>query len=425
MTIEDKQLEKIDGWPLGINNIAKETELPNGSLREAVNVDLSDGGKPKRRRGYVQRYAGNTSSLYNAIGLSLFSENGSLHRLFPDYSTADLSIPVRPNAYVSYASVNNEILYMDGENSGRINSDGGRYNLGLDTPETVPQGTAITGQGGLRAGSYKWCVTYVDEWGQESGATQIQHIDVEEGGGIQLADLPNDNTDAAYVNVYRTEVDGETLFLEATVPFGTTTVLLEANLLGRPLETEHMDKLPVGHIVRYHKGRVLSAYGNILYYSEPLRFGLTYLHKNFFPFSSRITNVIPVIDGVYIVADATYYIAGTNYSDVRQMEVSPATGVEGTDALVDPTLFKVEGVQEKVGYWFSSKGAVLGIGGGAIIPIMEDRAEVETYTTGATMLREENGISQMITSLTGGDGSTGFRAADVASAEIRRNGIII
>ena len=106
MSIDGKKLTPIKGWPLGVNNVAPETELPKGSLREALNVDLSDNGKPKRRKGFTQVYAGDVTSLYSANGLTLFSESGSLNRLFPDYSNIDLSIPVKPDTHVSYATVN-------------------------------------------------------------------------------------------------------------------------------------------------------------------------------------------------------------------------------------------------------------------------------------------------------------------------------
>lgn len=423
-SVDDKKLQKITGWPLGVNNVAPETEMPNGSLRSGVNIDLSDAGKPRRRKGRTQVYAGVTSSLYNSIGMTLFSEGGTLKRLWPDYSATDLSIPVHPNTYVSYATVNNEIVYMDGDNSGRIDANGTRHPLGLDSPNPVPTATVLT-YGGLPAGGYLWSVTYTDATGQESGSSPAQRVEVEEGGGIQLTDLPDMEPDAAFVNFYQSLPDGDTMYHAGEVPVGTASHILSQTLLGKPLETEHMDKLPPGHIVRYHKGRVLSAVGNTLFYSEPLRFGLTKIHHNYYTFAERITNVIPVVDGVYVVAEATYFIAGTDHMNVQQVQVSQATGVEGTDAVLDPSIFGAEGIQDNVGYWFASDGATLGVGGGAISKIMDGRVEVDTFTTGATLLREEDGISQMVTALRGNQGGGSLSVSDVAVAEVRRNGIII
>lgn len=423
-SVDDKQLNKIEGWPLGVNNVAPETELPNGSLRTAVNVDLSDAGKPRRRKGRTQVYAGDVSSLYNSIGMTLFSEGGTLKRLWPDYSATDLGITVRPNTYVSYATVNNEIMFMDSENSGRISFSGSVLSLGLDSPNPIPTSTILT-YGGLPEGGYLWTVTYTDELGQESGAAPAQRVEVAEGGGIQLTDLPDMEPNAAFVNVYRSLPDGDTMYYAGTVAVGIASFMIGQTLLGKPVETEHMDKLPVGHIVRYHKGRVLSAVDNILYYSEPMRFGLTKLHHNYYAFSDRITNVVPVIDGIYVVAEATYFIAGTDHMNVQQVQVSQATGVEGTDAILDPSVFGVDNLQDNVGYWFSSEGAVLGIGSGVISKIMDGRVEVDEYSTGATLLREENGISQMITALRGSQGRGSFSATDTVVAEVRRNGIII
>lgn len=50
-------------FPLGKNNIAKETSLPEGSLRDAINVDIDNSGKPRLREGYKLLYSGiNTGS---------------------------------------------------------------------------------------------------------------------------------------------------------------------------------------------------------------------------------------------------------------------------------------------------------------------------------------------------------------------------
>ena len=423
MTVGEDKLRPLGPWPQGLNNVAQDTEVPPTALRKAFNVDLTDQGKPRRRKGRTSVYSGtNIRSLYDVSGFTVFAEGADFQRIFPDNSVVTLFSGLDENNPLSYAEVNTELFFTDGDNNFKSTLGGVVTPLSVPNPNTRPA-LAEVADGGLDAGLYQVTCTHVDQYGTESG-TDIPAllIEVAEGSRIVVSGLslpPN----AVATNVYVTKANGETLYHYAQTDASSVSIFKQA--LGKKLETQFMSPMPAGQVMFYYKGRLWVAQGNVLWFSEPLRYGLTKLSSNFIMFPERITIGQPVLDGIYIVSDRTYFLAGTNPKQMQQVVVSPDRAVEGTGMLLKPDVFNVEDVVEDTAYWFGTRGAMLGLPGGRVTGLMEDRVAVPDYQKGATLYRADGGIQQMITAVSNPGEVNSLRLGDTASAEVIRNGILI
>lgn len=405
----------------GMNNVSSETELPEGALRDALNVDITRHGQIRMRGGYTKlRSLVNGHSMYSNGVKTLLVNNGFLCVLLDDNDTL---VPVAPIAgdSVSYATINGIIYWTDGVNAGAVAQDNTNMDAWVPAPSGQPTLAAATGA--FQPGTYQVAVTFVDAAGMESGADQAAVIELLDVGGIHLTDIPQSG-DAAYVHVYVTAPNGTEPRNHANISMGTTEYTLTAPRMGRALETQFADKMPPGDILCHHYGRLYVASGNTMVYSEALRPGLTRIMDNYMVFPADITIVLSHLSGLYVVADQAYFLPGGDPAKMGRVVAYPFSGVKGTGQIVSASMFGVE-AEGGVPYWFSDNGPVLGLTGGVVLPLTEDAVGVPAYASGATMFREIDGIRSMLTSLRGPGHSSKYEASASASFEVRRNGIIV
>ena len=80
MRPSDRDLVALGPFPGGVNNVARETSVPARSLREAINVNLSDDGKLRRREGYtLLESLPNASSIIGAGRRGFILAGSDLH----------------------------------------------------------------------------------------------------------------------------------------------------------------------------------------------------------------------------------------------------------------------------------------------------------------------------------------------------------
>jgi hypothetical protein len=435
MTAELKEKDLVELlFPLGKNTVKKETDLPDGSARELLNVDLTNSGKPSRRRGFTSIYSGaGIHSLFSTKPYSFFCEGTSLKQLHRDFTTTSVRTGLDPSVALSYAEVDGRIYYANGSQKGVITENAESAEWGVEAPVGQPILSA-TAAGGLDAGTYQVAITYVSALGEESGTGRAALVELTSGGGILISNIPQSSADSC--NVYVSPTNGDVLYLAKNVPMGTASTTVQSTInFSKMLETQFLEEVPAGHIVRHYNGRMWMAVGELLVFTPALRYGLFDPRHTYFRFPARISIVQPVENGIYVVSGSnTYFLEGDKPQDMSQTVVYHQGAVEGTGMAVPPKALKgsdmLSGTEaddspDDVAYWFSNTGAVLGFPNGKIKAITEDRLVVSEYENGATLFREEGDTRQLITALTNkGDGS-GFGAEDTASAEIIRNGVVL
>lgn len=411
----DESLYSAGPWPRGINNVSNEGELPTHpdtgkpvALRDALNVDLSSSGWPRRRPGatkLVDATVGHSLWSHESLSFGLFVDGARLKLVNEDMRVEDLDLLVG-NLPLSYALINDRIYFSNGVSSGMLTMDRAVLPWAPEQPGR-PELSLVSGYS-MRAGTYQIAVTFVDALGRESGAQSAAAINVGGNEGIQI-ELPVPGEFTTRINVYMTNADDSVLRLSASLPAMEgmqLTHVITAESEGRVLATQFLEPLPPGHIVRYHNGRQYVASDNEMRWSEPLRYGM-WNPKNRIIFNDRIALLEPIGDGsngagVYVAAgNRTYWIAGADPKDYRQEIAHGHGAVRGTQTTLPAEVFN-PGTEGVVVAWLSANGHfVVGTPGGKIASLKEGEAVTDVADEGAAMYRADGGIQRVTVSLRG------------------------
>lgn len=169
--------------------------------------------------------------------------------------------------------------------------------------------------------------------------------------------------------------------------------------------------MPGGRIVRMHNGRLLTAKGAVLRKSQPYAYGLHDPVADYTPFPADITVLEPVTGGVYVVADKTYFIASDFESE---REIQPFGAAFGS-AVRRPDGLGV--------HWFSDRGLVLADEQGVVRQLHSERFHTPKAQEAATLVREQDGLRQLLAATRGQSGASVAAASSFMDAQIIKKGI--
>ena len=394
--LHDRHMKPVALGPfLGMNNRlpAEKLHVPREGdfVRSAVNVDLTAAGTFQRRRGATLALSGSDChSFWSNGAVGYYVDHGTLYSLTgtaeSPVKTAVISgLPMAASG-MSYAECAGTIHCSNGLSLWRL-FGAVATEASVPNPERQPT-IAISNTGSLYRGTYLIAVTYVDGEGRESGATPVQTAEVPEHGRIALTDLPQRN--GCLTSVYVSTTNGDDLYRVALTADSSLDVSVPHLGGGVMCWTQGLAPMPSGSILRAFKGRLLAAAGNTLRYSEPFAPGLCNPVRGYIVFPETITLVEPVQNGIYISADETYWLAGDDIEQAAMLPVLPYRAVAGTAKPV-PNKNSV--------FWMSERGGVVGEPGGVVTNIQEQTVAVDAARFGATMVREEDGMKQFVTSI--------------------------
>lgn len=366
-------------------------------LHEAQNVDLTDDGYLRRRHGFQLALAsGLAHSLFeDGAGGAFCAFDSDLVHLDERLNRTTLrgGLPAQPKLSYTRAP-DGDIYWSNGLEIGRIHAGEARP---IITPTPTPPTVSAT-SGGLPAGRYQVAFTATGPDG-ESAATFPIALELPKDSGIAIGSLP------AGVRVYMTGPDGEVF---TRVPGASGVVATLANT-GERLQTLLMAEMPPGQIVRHYAGRLLSAAGAVLWLSEPYQYGLMNPARNWLPFPAPITVVEPCEDGVFVCADATYWLPG-DLLDTSPVKVLPYGGLDGSGG-VSP--------DQRTVFWGSDQGIVIGAPGGQVTTPQSGEISFGHAPAGATAWREQDGQTHLIAVRTDAAPATNV-ARSFTAAENRR-----
>lgn len=379
----------------GMNNRAEDHALPTGNdedsramVRNAVDVDFTNAGKIQRRKGSTKRYTGLNIKYGFSCSQGQFIVDGTtLKKVNSSWVATDIATGIFGDTFAHYEH-NGELFFSDSLIGKKI-LNGVAQNWGMDNPD-VP--VISTSSGIFGAGVYLCCLTFYDAIGNESGASDIVSITAGENSSIIFSALPvSSDSQVIGTRLYMTTPNGNVFYQCGDVVNGTLshTVSLPYDG-GKILETLFMTKPPAGQIIREYNGRLLIAKGPLLYITEDYSTDLvSQLSKSVFQFSADITVIEPVVDGVWIVADKTFFFAGSGPENFQQIAKREYGATLGTGQRLD----------DKTVSWFSARGLIMAGNGGEIENKQEDTVAPDYSNAGAMLIREEDGMKQAITSL--------------------------
>jgi len=410
---------KYDGWPDGENNMLDAVELPQSSLRRAVNYDVMDGGSLHRRRGRTQVYVGSIvpRTLYSDGKRALFVEGGNMWELVQNIDGSWSRMLFRTgvgNHPVAYLGLNDNIYWSNGLFTGVIDPEGRDLPWGIRGPHEQPTIGASNSGGSLTAGVYQVAITFADDLGQESGTPLAKEVTItSDAGSIEITDLPTP-IDGSDILVYCSGPNGEGLYrvgrLLAGVPSYRITTVDNAQTI--MLQTQFGIPPPAGDVIEYLNGRIYVADGNVVWFTDAMRYGLVKPHRNFLQFPDEVTVMKAVADGLYICADQTYWISGVDTTEFQQVPVLPYGAVKGTGINLPDS--------DNVA-WFSEEGVIIGGLQAQITAVQDDKSAVGTFKNGAMIFRKQRGLRQIIATLGTGTQSA-LLAQDYVDLETARRG---
>lgn len=404
----------IRGWPNGMDNVLPDYDLPVNdddlqlSLRSLVNADILPSGRVKRRSGITQRIAGAITSLFPNGNTALAVIDGKLSQILADFTTTELAT-LAVARRMSYANVAGAVYYANGVDKGRVVSGEAKH-WGVEYPNAAPGMVAMAGA--LPPGRYMSIVTYVDADGQESGCGASSSLTLSATGGIALTIPQPTQAHVVSIRLYWAAANDTVMYHADDLPVGQTTknILLPPDT-GLQLETQFMrDFLPC-ELLEEFNGRIYGASANILWHTQPLRYGLYKPASDYIVFTAPIRVVAAMPDGLYVVADQTYWLSGDSPENFTIKPVLQYTAAKGS-------LSRLPKGEEVI--WYSSAGIVKASPGGQVKLVQEPFVRGAPSNEGATVYVEQQGVKKMMAAVSGEPFATGLSSADYMDAEIER-----
>lgn len=382
---------RIDTF-LGENNLLPEQKLTtkDGSfVRSAVNVDLSDAGTLRRRNGTLAvRPATFGRSMCHESGRTLFLDAGSLREFFHETNEAvTLLTGLSATREMRYTSLGDTIFCTNGERLLSVTKTEAR-DLCIQTPAGVPEAVVTEGGGSLPKGIYRGAASFVAADGRESCLTDTFTAEVfADGGAISLSGIPQ------LVNhltvVYMTMVNGVEMYRHIIGAASTADITVAPDGFGVSAGEIPLRPLPPGVLITALNGRLYTAAGSRLYYSEPNDPGRYDPTSGFIDFPEPITILASCVNGLYIVADCTYWLRGDPSEAVLQ-NVLPTRAMFGSDSKnsIDTSVF-----------WMSGEGFVLANAEGVVNLIQKGNFAPPVGKAGASFFREVDGERRLVVSI--------------------------
>lgn len=383
-------------------------------LRTAVNVDLTQAGTIRRRKGTAQAIAGSDChSLFAFRDDAFFVDYDELNRIDPETLTATAVDGgyMTPRRRASYSVLpDGSTLVTNGAQFYRVvGDDAFAYPIPLPPYDPEPVYSAV---GSLKSGvTYQFLFVLMDDGGVEGGSTIPVAFTMPADGGVQF---PVPTVTGYTVQIYMTPANGADFFaVDPMVVSGIASITLPPTA-GRRCRTKLLAPIPTGIIVRNNNGRVFTAAGSMLYYSEPYLPGLYNPLKGFIPFPADITMVEVCGDGLYVSADQTYWFGG-DIASAEMVPVLPYRAITGAASTVNNTTDI---------WWMSERGMVVANEQGNAKNVQEKDVAVQPGVSGAALYREQDGVRQLIASVFG-DRSTVAAASSWMEAEIVRKETVL
>jgi hypothetical protein len=416
----------------GINNKLDPEHTPKEYLKKALNIDLDITGSVSIREGYTKVDSANFTSLWaSRRGNGCYAtRNGDLVLINKNYSYTTLLSGVG-SAKISFDEVD-DIIYFASDNVTGIIQGGILSSWGIPKNNLSPSVTF--GTGNLSAGTYQIAFTYVRNDGIESGTGVASLVNAPSKSSIIFTAPTITDPSILYTRVYLSTLSSSVLYYMGTALSGSTLNMGSVSENVNPLRLFNVDAAPTGHIVKYYKGRMYVAQGNILWYSEPFQYQHFRLDSNYIEFPQRITEVMPVEDGIWIGCDRLYLLMGESPDNFRRAIKDNVVIVEGTSTLVSKSFNIVAQVGDtttnpktsEYRWIVSSDMGIYSLGNqGEAMNLTVENVEFAQADKGSSLFLESYGMNQYLSILKTNTNPNNSVLGDLVESTIVRNGIII
>jgi len=381
---------------LGLSNRRQAFELSvklGDYLARAENVNITNTGNLKRRKGFVKSVSGTAChSLWSdsRLGEGYYADGTALHYAYESngvLTTSTVYNSLIPGRLLAYAHDGVDAVFTDGAANYRITSTGV---LPLAPPLLASNPTLVSSSGGgLTAGSYQLCFTYSDVSGREGGATDAQSVIVAANGIITITGLPAAfPTGVNSLVIYLSNPNDPILYRATKLYTPATSYVFTSSpaLTGRCM-TRMLKPLPAGAELAFVNGRMHVAVGNYLFYSEPYMPGLYRPESGFIPFVDLVTMIESTPNSLYIGTTRDIFFVTGNIADGILKPTLPYGAIARSSGQI---------VNKQSAWFLTERGVVVGDDTGTVVNKQEDEVMIGKAQAGAAMYREQDGMKQIV-----------------------------
>lgn len=356
----------------GVDNRRSNFDLPEGALRDGVNVDiLAAKGRVRSRRGIVQTLADpGAHSGYSSGPHAIWATPSALKVATTPggAATTVLEHPLLAKP-ISYCTVNGVTYWTNEDLNGTVTAAGLYEPWGITGPTEAPDVMAIAGDRIVQV-----TCAFVDATGKLSGAPLGTAVECSDDPVLLVTGIPQ-SSDSRVVatRLFVTGLDGTEFFACADVPAGVlTTTLAYPFENGGKLTTQFLEPMPPGQLIDYQDGALYVAKGPLLLHTKALRYDLYDPSATYLMEPERITLLKAVTDGIYVSSNATYFISKPATAQRVRTPIHPHRAIEGAACGLPDS----EDVM-----WLSEGGFMRGAPGGAVKSLTEDRLAVNAWSS--------------------------------------------
>lgn len=377
----------------GINNVQPQERLSDSGLVRAENVDIGLSGEVSRRAGYSVIHPTCHKNLYQAKGYMLATVDGDLTAIHPDGTRIVVSRSLGV-ARVWYTDLPGGITAFSNGLINGITDGTTSFDWGVPTPEGLGAATDVIGA--LHPGEYTYYLTYARWAGGREGAPIIAEPIRVDKGGLFFTGLPV--REGYRINVYLSGHNGEGAYMAGTTGTDSFVFTGKNSELTLPCRTLGTTPAPVGTLCGFWRGRALVAQDSVLWASQPHNHGVFDRRRDFKQFTSSITLIQPVGNGIYVgTEEDLIFLSGVEFDNLAFQPRSLGPVVLGSGV-------SAPGHKIKFGEGTGQGEAMLCIAGGYIVAGMDSgqvsQLTESVYRSDATQVsatfRSLDGIPQYI-----------------------------
>lgn len=388
---------KHESWARGANNLAKPERLPEGFVRELINVDPMPNGQLELRARSTRLLPADDFRLGIALGERVIYVDGANVGIFSIGSgSAQVIGTVSPAGSLAGVAYNGQVYLNTERDSVRI--DGATVKpWAIDNPGFSVERIA----GPLPAGIYKVAVTALGDDGEESGCDPMI-VRLAEGEALRVR-----SDDSRALKAYVSAVNGASLFSQGPL-IGGVMAITNVDDSRERLTTGGLMPMPFCSMLADYNGIIAGVHGRYVLFSSPMHPHLFDPISNFFQYSEAPSLLAATSGGLYVAAgEKTYFITQPDSGTPEQRTVMEIGAVNGASTQLP----------DGRAAWFTRYGLAIGGPDGVITLPNRQTYAPDLASIGAAGVLEHNGNAMVVTTMRGVTNPNNIGTGDFAYLE--------
>lgn len=382
-------------WPLGANNVAKPNRLPDGAVRDLLNLDPGADGSLSLRAGGEKVFSCEAGRAAFGVGQFVVIIDGQDVVSYDTRTDSGAVIGELASAAPVAGAVLDGWLFLSSATD----------SLRTDGAQLLPWGVRPPGfeveliDGALQPGTYKVAATATGALGEESGAVP-KVLNVPAGKAIRVT-----SSDSRAIRVYATAPNGSTLYSQGVAVGGLAITKVDDN--SRRLTTAHKTPMPYCEELAAAGAVIVGRQGTRVFATEPMMPHLMDPLDGFFQYPYPPNLLAGVDGGVFVAADKTYFVSGIGTAELRQRPVLEF-GAAGGSATRLP---------DGRAAWLTRYGMAIGNSAGEVVLPNRNSYAPSVANQGAAGLVDYNGNQMFVATMRGVTDGNQLCTGDFAELE--------